>query len=325
MEFYMGHTLHSRLYEGDRLLHDTPRGPFESLNALCDAVLDSTERHINDLRHSARHALETGMPDEESSSSEDGSSDSPQQDGQKSEEEFLAQADEEDRRNERDYGVTEVDLSWLPGELQTYRDLLPTLCLFPPTSEPMITMLTHPDLSTPNIFVNESGAPVALIDWERARIEPTALFSALPPFLTDDSANDPDSFYVPPGYTGISEKKPPKVYFYGNDDLARTRGQSERTCTQLMGRIQKTHLRALYRKELKRLQSPRCKALNRDPDILEQQLISRVYWPENAPPNSATDWAVENLGGSILADLDEEHANQDQVKFEERRGKTRGA
>ena len=317
MEFYMGPTLHSRLYEGDRLLHDNPRGPFESLNALCDAVLDSTERHINDPRHSARHALEAGVPDEESSSSEDESSDSPQQDGQKSEEEILARADEEDRRNERDYGVTEVDLSWLPRELQTYRDLLPKLCPFPPTSEPMITMLTHPDLSTPNIFVNESGAPVALIDWERARIEPTAIFSALPQFLTDESANDPDSFYVPPGYTGISEKKPPKVYFYGDDDLARIRGQSERTYTQLMGRIQKTHLRGLYREELKRLQSPICKALNRDPDSLEQQLISRVYWPENAPPNSATDWAVEHLGGSILTDSDEEHANQDQVKFEE--------
>lgn len=315
MEFYMGPTLHSRLYEGDRLLHDIRRGPFESLHALYDAVLDATERHINDPRHSARLALEAAMSDEEPSSSEDGSSDNPQQAGQKSEEEILDEADEEDRRNERHYGVTEVDLSWLPEELRTYRNLLPKLC--PSTPEPMITMLTHPDLSTPNIFVNESGAPVALIDWERARIEPTALFNALPQFLTDDFGNDPDYFYVPTGPTISGEKKRPKVYFYGDDDLARIRGQSEKTYTQVMGRIQKTHLRAFYQEELKRLQSPICKALNRDPESLEQQLTSRIYWPDNAPPNSATDWAVEHLGESILADSNQEHANEDEEELEE--------
>lgn len=303
MEFYMGPTLHSRLYEGDRLLHDVDRGPFESLHALLDAVLDSTQRHINDPRHSARHAQKAAMPDEEPSSSEDDSSDGSQQDGQKSEEEILAQADEEDRRNERDYGVTEVDLSWIPEELRIYRKLLPKLCPFPPISEPMITILTHPDLSTPNIFVNESGVPVALIDWERARIESTATLNAVPQFLTDESANDPDEFYVPPGSTGGSEKKRLEVYFYRDDDLARIRGQSERTYTQVMNRIQKTHLRVLYREELERLQSTICKALNRDTESLEQQIISRVYWPNNAPPDSATDWAAEHLGDSILADF----------------------
>ncbi len=317
MEFYMGPTLHSRLYEGEKLLHNTPRGPFDSLYAFCDTVLDSTEIHINDPRHSARHALEATMSDNDSSSSQDGSSDSSQQDVQKSEGQILAQADEEDRRNERKYGVTEVDLSWLPEELQVYRGLLPKLCPSPPTSEPMITMLTHPDLSTPNIFVNEFGAPVALIDWERTRIEPIALFNALPQFLTDESADDPDHFYVPPGFKGSSEKTRPKAYFYQEDDLAQIRGQDERTYTQVMDRIQKTHLRVFYREELKRLQSPICKALNRDPESLEQQLISRVHWPNQAPPNSATDWAVEHLGESILADSDEESAKQDREKLEE--------
>lgn len=311
MEFYMGPTLHSRLYEGDRLLYDVHRGPFESLYALCDAVLDSTERHINEPRHSARIALQAAMPDEEPSSSEDESSETSQQNGQKSEEEILAQADEEDRRNERYNGVTDVDLSWIPEELQIYRDLLPKLCPLPSPSEPMITMLTHPDLSTPNIFVNESGAPVALIDWERARIEPTALFNALPHFLTDDSAHRADYFYVPPGSTGTGEDKRPKFYFYRDDDLALIRGESEESYAQVMSRIQKTQLRVLYLEELSRLQSPICKALNRDPESLEQQLISRVYWPDTAPPDSATDWAVEHLGESVLADLDDEHANQD--------------
>ena len=303
MEFYMGPTLHSRLYEGDRLLHDIDRGPFESLHALFDAVLDSTQRHINDPRHSARHAQKAAMQDEEPSSSEDESSDGSQQDRQKSEEEILAQADEEDRRNERHYGVTDVDLSWLPEELPIYRKLLPKLCPFPPISEPMITMLTHPDLSTPNIFVNASGAPVALIDWERARIEPIAIFNAVPQFLSNDSVHDVEHFYVPPGSTSGSRQKRPRVYCYGYEDLARLRGQSESTYTQVMSKIQKTHLRVMYREELERLQSPICKALNRDTESLEQQIISRVYWPNDAPPDSAIDWAVEHLGDSILADF----------------------
>ena len=311
MEFYMGPTLHSRLYEGDRLLHGNPRGPFESLHALYDAVLESTERHVSDPRHSARHAQEATMLEEGASDSEDESSISSGQAGYKSEEQILAQADEEDRRNERHYGVTDVDLSWLPEELGIYRDLLSKLCLVPPASETMTTMLTHPDLSTPNIFVNESGALVALIDWERARTEPAALFNALPHFLIDEFADDPNHFYVPPGSTRSSEKKRPRVYYYGDDDLARIRDQSEEIYTDVMGKIQKTHLRVLYEEELRRLQSPICKALDRDPESLEQQLISRVFWPQNAAPNSAEEWAAKHLGESILADSDEEHTNQE--------------
>lgn len=308
MEFYMGPTIHRRLYEGDRLLQDIPRGPFRSFHALCDAILDSTERHVNDPRHSARHALEAAMPP---SSSEDRASDCSQQEGQKSEEKILVQADEFDRLNERDYGVSKVDLSWLGDVLRTYRHLLPKLCPIPPTSEPMSTMLTHPDLSTPNIFVNESGAPVALIDWERARIEPTALFNAMPEFLADDSVYPADSFYVPPGFTASSQEKRPKVYFYGEDDLALLRGWNEENYTLVMNKIQKTHLRVFYREELKRLQSPICKALNRDPESLEQQLISRVDEPSEVRPESVEDWAVKHLGESILADLADLDSDED--------------
>ncbi len=294
MEFYLGPTLHHRLYEGDRLLHDIPRGPFESLHAYYDAVLDSTERYVNDPRHSARHKLEAEMHDEESSASDDESSDSSQQDVQKSEEEILAKlakADKEDRRNEHYFGVTDVDLDWLPDELRIYRDLLPKLCPLSPTLEPMITMLTHPDLSSPNIFVNESGAPVALIDWERARTEPAALFNALPRFLAGEYDDDPDYFYVPPGCTISTGRKGNKLFLYGDEGLAQIRGWSERNYTQVMEDIQLTHLRTFYRAELKRMQSPICKAFERDAASLEQQLISRVFRPEKAPPDSAEDWA----------------------------------
>lgn len=308
MEFYMGYTLHSRLYEGDRLLYDVPRGPFESLRTYFDAVLESTERHFNDPKHSARHELEDAMHAEASSSSNDGSSDGSHEAGQKSEEEILAQADNKDRRSERRFGVTKNDLEWLPDELRTYRDLLPKMCPLHPTSEPMTTMLMHPDISTANIFVNESGAPVALIDWERVRIEPTSLFNAVPHFLTDDTVLQADCFYIPPGSTLSTGRKGKKLWLYADEDLAQIRGQREGTYTQVMERIQLTHLRALYREELMRMQSPICKAFEKNEETLEQQLIGRVFQTEDVDHNWATDWAVEHLGESILAELDGEDA-----------------
>lgn len=128
MEFYIGPTLHSRLYEGDRLFYDIPRGPFESIQSYLDAVLESTERHVNDPKHEARHKLEAAMDDQAFLISDDESSECSEQD-QKSEEEILAQADEKDRRNERWFGVSEDDLEWLPDELRLYRDVLPNCVL----------------------------------------------------------------------------------------------------------------------------------------------------------------------------------------------------
>ena len=312
MEFYMGPTLHNRLFEGDRLLYDIPRGPFESIQSYFDAVLESTERHMNDPKHSARHELEAAMHDGASQVSDDESSDGSEQGEGRSEEDILFQADHRDRRNERRYGVTKGDLDVLPDELRTYRDLLPKMCPLLSPSEPMTTMLMHPDLSTLNIFVNGSGAPVALIDWERARIEPTPLFNAVPHFLTDDSVHQPDFFYIPPGSAVSTGRKTNKLYLYSEEDLAQVRGQSEDNYTRVMSRIQLTHLRTIYREELMRLQSPICKAFEKDAESLEQQLISRVFWPEDVEHNWAFDWAVEHLGESILAELDGEHTSEDQ-------------
>ena len=312
LEFYMGPTLHNRLYEGDRLLYDIPRGPFESIQSYFDAVLESTERHLNDPKHSARHKLEAAMHDGASQDSDDESSDGSEQGEGRSEEDILLQADERDRRNERRYGVTMRDLDILPEELRTYRDLLPKICplLYPP--EPMTTMLMHPDLSTPNIFVNESGAPAAVIDWERARIEPTALLNPVPHFLTDGSVHEPDYFYIPAGFQVSTGRKGKNLWLYADEDLAKLRGQDERTYTQVMKTIQLTHLRALYREELKGLQSPLCKAFEKDAESLEQQLISRVFSPENIMHDWASDWAVKHLGESILAELEGDNTSEDQ-------------
>lgn len=64
IDFYIGPTIHERLFEGDRLLHEFVRGPFRSVQALYNVILDLTERQVNDPRHRARHALEDVKPGE---------------------------------------------------------------------------------------------------------------------------------------------------------------------------------------------------------------------------------------------------------------------
>ena len=308
MEFYIGPTMHERLFVGDRLLYEVDRGPFQSVQALYASILDTAGRYFNDLRHRAGHAQEVPMSkdsDVHETLSSPGVARDTQQRRPNSEEAILAQADAEDQGNEGANGFLKHTLSRLPEKVRRYRILLPKLCAFLPASEPLTTMLTHPDLIPPNIFVDNNSVPVALIDWERARLEPIALVDIIPRFLDEDGESD--AFYAAPG---IAVKKEPRAAnVYNCDSLARIRGVSEWSYEQVMGRIQRTRLRAVYREGMKRLKSPMCEAFNRDPESLEQELMRRVYWPEN-PGNTAPNfWAAKYLGESILDDSDDEQEN----------------
>ena len=305
MEFYIGPAIHERLFEGDRLLHQIDRGPFQSIQALYNAVLDLTERQFNDPRHMVRHALKSSVSKESDIHEKLPGRDVSHHTHQlrpDSEEAIMARADAEDQENEEACGVSEDIISRLREKLHRYRILLPKLCALLPASEPLTTMLTHPDLLPPNIFVDNAGVPVALIDWEKARLEPIALVDIIPRFLDEDGESD--AFYAPPGKSVTNKEGSAQVYDY--DSLASLRGMYEWTYEQVMGRIQRTRLRSVYQEELKRLKSPMCKAFNRDPESFEQELMRRVYWPMN-PGNTAPDfWAEKYLGQSNSDDSNDE-------------------
>ena len=173
MEFYIGPAIHERLFVGDLLLHEIDRGPFQSVQALYDAILDIKEKYVNDPRHGACHALRDSMSKKIDKHQEPSGPDmtcDTQQPTADSEEVILARADSEDQENQMDCGIPKGILSWPPENLSNYRIMLPTLCAMLPTSGPLTTMLTHPDMSQANILVKKLGVPVALIDWEMARL-----------------------------------------------------------------------------------------------------------------------------------------------------------
>lgn len=292
MEFYIGPLIHERLHEGDRLLYQVDRGPFQSIQHLYDAILDTSDRYFNDLKDSGRHAREESVPTELDIYKNPSQLDS--------EDAILARADADDQNNEAENGFLEHTLSTLPEELQSYKALLPDLCALLPPSKPLITMLTHPDLLQANIFVDSAGAPIALIDWERARLEPLALVDVLPKFL--DCNGESDAFYAP-SKTTLTLKEI-LAHVVNPDRLASIRARDELEYKELMGRLQRTRLRAVYREELKRLKSPLCNAFNWDPQGFEQQLMRRVYWPENTENTHPTFWAMKYLGESYFDNSD---------------------
>lgn len=308
LEFYIGPTIHERLFEHDRISHQIYRGPFQSVQALYDAILELAERHYNDPRHTARHALEDSMTRESDMDAQPSTRDLTRHHLRAdTEEAILAQADAEDQENERLYGVSKRTLSSLPECLRNYRALLSQLCALLPASDSLVTMLTHSDLSQSNILVDSAGVPIALIDWERARLEPIGLVDIMPRFLAENG--EEDAFYAPPGSTVTKQERSAGVYDY--DYLARIRGMNESNYETIMGKIQRTGLRAVYREELRRLRSPMCEGLNRDPQGFERQLMHRVYWPEDPENTEATFWAVKYLGDAILDDSDDEQESDD--------------
>lgn len=305
MEFYIGPAIHEKLFEGDRLLHKFDRGPFQSVQALYGSILDTAERSFSDLRSRGGHAQEVSVSKDsdvhEALTRPDEACDTDQCPPD-SEDAILARADAEDLENEEANGFLKHRLSQLPQKLRRYRILLPKLCALLPASEPLTTILTHPDLLPPNIFVDNTGVPLALIDWEKAWLEPIGIIDVMPRFLDDDCESD--ALYAPPGTTVPSKDRSAHVYDY--DSLARIRGRSEWNYEQVMGRIQRTRLRTVYQEEMKRLKSPVCKVFDRNPEGFEQELMRRVYCPES-PGNTAPDyWAAKYLGESMPDDSDEE-------------------
>ena len=301
IDFYIGSPIHEKLFERDRLLYEVDRGPFKSVQAFYDVILDLVQRHVNDAAESVRHTLEDaengGLELDHGSSSAEITREThalmPD-----SLEAALARADAEDEENRKECGWSEHMLSWLPSELQKLRTMLPQIFALLPAAEPLVTFLMHPDLQEANIFVDDANTLVALIDWERARLEPIALVDFMPTFLDD---GEPDRFYVL-SRTAVPEVEE-NIALYDYEKLSYARGLYESSYEAIMLKIQKTRLRTVYRDEMIRLGSPLCE---RDPESLEQELMCHVYWPDTPGTTRATYWMRKHLSELVFDESEDD-------------------
>lgn len=318
LRFFIGPSIHCRLYEGDRLTQQVHRGPFDSIYAFYDSVLELTERELENHKHQARRAIRSALTSEEDSSSDhlelsDGAGlgtgdrivaglETCYQRPYDHQDAALAQADMDDHENWLDWGPGPGALAYASQQLAVYRYALPKLCPCPcpPAAELMSTMLVHPDLSMANMFVTQSGIPVAIIDWERAQLEPATMVTGMPLFLENEFR---DLFFDP---SADDKRRTGARKVVSAVWLAAKRRRSEEDYTDIAVRLELTKLRAVYREELERLKPPLCKALNRDSNGMEQQLSQRVYWPGAQRDQLALDWVNVHLVEDWLDDSDEE-------------------
>ena len=82
------------------------------------------------------------------------------------------------------------ELELLATGISSLQAALPELCAKAESPHQMFTMLAHGDLSQWNIFVDDEGNPVAVLDWENIELKPLLFLTRPPVFI--DSAEDLD-------------------------------------------------------------------------------------------------------------------------------------
>lgn len=130
-------------------------------------------------------------------------------------------------------------LGFLLDDRFAYRDMLPKLCALPPVSGPLTTILSRPDISMDYIFVDNAGKLVALINWERALVEPDTLKTWILEFLDEEEA-----YEAPLGTTGISNSESSKIFT--EEHLEHLKKWSEGGDLHVRSIIEKTKFWAVY-------------------------------------------------------------------------------
>lgn len=194
VQFYVGRSVHQCFHRDGRLSYNVHRGPFESLHDFYDAMLavigyenDAImDRLVSMEAKGSKEPLNlvthTTQDDMGNDGSDDGTAD----------ERIYVQADKDDDEDFQNWLQVDPDYSLpiLRDGIAKIRSNLRTLCdRSGNTSEKLETLLAHPDISEENIFVDETGVLVALLDWENVELEPPICLAEVPKFLDSDYAS----------------------------------------------------------------------------------------------------------------------------------------
>ncbi|KAK4692588.1 hypothetical protein P7C71_g4646, partial [Lecanoromycetidae sp. Uapishka_2] len=281
LEFYVGRCVNYLLSQENRLTYDVFRGPFKSLEEYYAAVLDIADQDVT----SVIHAFDTGVRFFE-----------PTLDRPKFKGTFLDQSvfyyleiEYEDKTDE-DWKLEQTkELEKLSVGIKLLRAALPKLCAKAPASSgASTTYLFHNDLSRRNIFVDDTGTPIALIDWEALPMKPLLCLTDLPDFI------DSREFECEPDEP-VDNMKLYKYFNYSEEEKQEDRESGARAYAQRMEQYTCTKLRRAHLEELNHIGSPLAMAVWENFDELDRDLLDRVLNVSRNVDYHA-EWIEDNLG-----------------------------
>ncbi|MCJ1231465.1 hypothetical protein MMC12_008142, partial [Toensbergia leucococca] len=283
LEFYVGPIVHGEFYKERRLTHIQNRGPFETLQDYYSAMLDVIEQDVNDPRHKLRLGLRNKLNDPLSELTQelhailpdiqDRVDTTPKQKAlekrrfdDEDNELMLARAKIDYMEGEHSWGLQPRHLDALVPAIKALKTSLPILCAAAEVPGDFSTMLMHQDLSMNNIFVDERGQIVALIDWEHIQLEPATLIAGCPIFLETDVTSMPSG----PG-------KATNTQSISQEMIDEINQSNQEFYEDQMAEYEKVELYAVYRERLEELKSPILQSLNVDKSGFGYELYSRVF------------------------------------------------
>lgn len=299
LDFYVGRALEFLLSQENRLLYDAYRGPFESLEAFYDAVLNISAQDVEVLTI----AFDIGAFKFEP----------PRKKYLKGT--FLDRSiyyyldGHEDWTDEQWREEQSKELKTLTEGIAALRQALPSLCaILPETSRTLTTFLAHGDISRRNIFVDDSGNPTALLDWESLTLRPLTHLTNPPDFLRSYEYE-----FEEPRYSVSEHEARYDRCGYSEAEKAECRASEKAYFAEQVEEYQCTKLRPEYRKELKRLGCPLATIEWDDIFWVDAQLQERVFNFSKDAENHV-DWAETMLSitGCTKDEEDEEDESEDE-------------
>lgn len=254
LKFFVGRCVSALFTQENRLLYEVCRGPFESLQEYYSALLAITKLDVEEVTLAFKSEF---FRFEEKDSKFKGT--------------FLEQSafffldDPYDKPDEELLKDRKEELELLATGISSLQAALPELCAKTQSPHEMVTMLAHGDLSQWNIFVDDDGNPVAVLDWENIKLAPL-LFLTHPPVFIDSA----EELHEP------EHKDVESLDSFDPEERAKYVKDNEEWYAEHMHDYQCTMLRQIYRTRLKSLGSRLASALADDLPEFDRQLFDRV-------------------------------------------------
>lgn len=190
LEFYVGRSIQGIYFNERNLWCEVPRGPFGDLESYYRASLalqkyENSQWESDATQPKAGKELEQ-MDNDKAFTDVGASSDELQTPFPLTEDTFFAQADRDDAEFLSWKGRPPKYFRSVIERIAEYEAALPSL-LDPAKHKPIdsITSLSHHDMSLQNIFADESGNLIALLDWEHIGLEPLHFRTIFPKYLSE--------------------------------------------------------------------------------------------------------------------------------------------